>query len=113
MPRLIVAGEKSKNPGRKFLQYDPAIKGDLPDAKAQSLYDKQAGTLAKHAVEEKEFTDYMVHLAKAGGATFEPVVLMNYKKVAIAIDDGKGRKAAPTVAGDAVNWAKVSAALIS
>jgi hypothetical protein len=111
MPKLIVAGDKSKTPGRKFMQYDPTVAGDLPSKELQALYDKQSASLKKHNADVAEFTTAMIGHIKAGGATFDPVVLLNYGKVAVAIDDGKSKKSAPTVPGSAVDWVKASVAM--
>lgn len=110
MPKLVIT-KTGENAGRRLMQYDPAIKNDLPDAKAQSLYDAQAAAHKAAKAATGDFIAYMVAQCKAGGFVGEPFVLMNYGKVAVVLDNGKGGKSGPTVPGAQVDWAKASAAL--
>lgn len=115
MPKTTIAADKrrdgSANPhaGRKFLVFDPTVPGDLPDAKAQALFDKQSATYEKHKAEKQEFVAYMQSLAVKGGMTVAPAVIFNsWGTVSVTLDDGKGKKAkAPTVAGKDLDWSKV------
>jgi hypothetical protein len=107
----MIETKSGENKGRKLLQYDPNVKGDLPDKAAQDLYDAQA-TAHKTAKEATgTFIAYMIASAKKGGFIGEPFVLMNYGKVAVVIDNGTGSKKTATVPGSQVDWAKASAAL--
>jgi hypothetical protein len=117
MPKTTIASETKRdgtaNPhaGRKFLVFDPRVPGDLPDAKAQALFDKQSATLAKHKAEKQEFVDYMQALAIKGGMSAKPVVIFNaWGSVSVTVDDGKGKGAKakqPTLAGKDLDWSKV------
>lgn len=115
MPKTTVSGPESKNPGRVFLVFDPNVKGDLPDAKAQSLYDEQKASGEAHQKKRDLFIAYMQQIAVKGGMTEEPVVLLNFGKVSVTLDDGKGRKKAkaPELAGKDIDWTKVDLALQS
>jgi len=120
MPKTAVAGDTkrdgSPNPhaGRKFLVFDPSIPGDLPDARAQALYDAQSKTFAKHKAEKAEFVAHMQALAKKGGMSEAPAVIFNqWGTVSVTLDDGKRSKKAkaPTVQGKDINWSAFEAAL--
>lgn len=112
MPRIVTSGPKSKNPGRKFLQYDPAIPGELTKEQ-QALYDAQAKTLELHRKQVEAFVSKMKADAKAAGNTAEIAVMLNFGKVSIALDDGKSKRGAGkvTVPAASVDWAKVGDAL--
>ena len=112
MPKIVTAGPNSKNPGRKFLQYDPSIAGEL-SKEQQALYDAQAKTLELHRKQVDAFVSKMKADAKAAGNTAEIAVMLNFGKVSIALDDGKGKRRGKgtTVPSEQVDWAKVGAAL--
>lgn len=111
MPRMITSGEKSKNPGRKFLVFDPSIAGELTKDQ-QALYDAQKALHMKANAATDAFVAKMKADAKAAGNTSEIAVLLQYGKVSITLDDGRaGKVKAGNVPADAVDWTKVGAAL--
>ena len=96
MPRIIETGAKSKNPGKKYLQYDPKVKGDLSPT-AQKLYDTALASYRDHQKLEAAFVNQMKAELKAAGTTAEIVVMLRYGKVTIDIADGSGRRGASAV----------------
>ena len=84
MPRIIISGPTSKNPGKKYLQFDPKVKGDL-SATAQSLYDKQALAFKAYRDLETAFVNHMKAEVKAQGTAAEIVVMLRFGKVTIDI----------------------------
>ena len=84
MPRIIVSGPTSKNPGKKYLQYDPKVAGDLSKT-AQSLYDKQASAFKAYRDLETAFVNHMKAEIKAAGTAADIVVMLRFGKVTIDI----------------------------
>lgn len=82
MPRIIVSGSKSKTPGKKYLQYDPAVKGDLSPT-AQKLYDAQNEAFKAYRKLEDAFVSHMKAEIKAAGTTADVVVMLRFGKVTI------------------------------
>lgn len=116
MPKTTVAADKKRdgsiNPhaGRKFLVFDPSVPGDLPDAKAQALYDAQSATYEKHKKEKLAFVEYMQALAVKGGMSQPPAIIFNsWGTVSVTVDDGKRTTKAkqPVLAGKDLDWGKV------
>lgn len=111
MPKIVTAGPKSKNPGRKFLVYDPSIPGDLP-AHWVKPYEKQKEMHKAATAETDRFIAMIMAEAKKEGNTEALTVMLNFDKISVTLDDGNGRKSkVPQVKPDAVDWTKVSSAL--
>lgn len=112
MPKIVTSGEKSKNPGRKFLVYDPAIAGDMP-THWQKMYDEQRDAQAKANALTDKFKAMVLADASKQGNTESLAVFLNFGKISVTIDDGNGRRASkvPQVKPTEVNWANVGAAL--
>ena len=109
MPRIIVSGSKSKNPGKKYLQYDPQVKGDLSKT-AQDLYDKQRVAFDAYRKLEDAFISHMKAEIKAAGTSADVVVMLRFGKVTIDIATNAPR-AAKTGATDLASVGDLTAAL--
>ena len=88
MPKIHVSGKDSKTPNRRFMQYDPTIKGDLPSTEAQASYDRLKAHTDGAKVETAKLTKIMQDCAKAQGCEFIPAVFVKWEKVSVAVDDG-------------------------
>jgi hypothetical protein len=110
MPKKVTT-KTGKNAGRKFLVYDPAIPGDLPKNWLAPYEEQKAAHAAATALTDKFIAMVQAEMKK-GGNTDDLVVMLNFNKISITLDDGQGRRSAvPVVKPDQVNWANVGAAL--
>lgn len=99
-----------KNPGRRFMVYQPKIKGDLPTPELEALYATQAKSYALHAKEQLAFvTAFTAHLTAKGFVGKPFINAAYYDKVSVAMDDGKG--VAKVALVEITDWAVASKVL--